>query len=487
VIAVGTVSGFTAFAKRDLRLALTIVLALFAGYVSQAGLPGSVIAVTIASLVMAVLAGTQFNPRWTRATLVAAAINLVAVAAVAIEPGYLNLAVAWFAVAGLVFVQRSDAPTSLFSLFKAPVFQLVASPLDFLREIRVVRAARNRIRNNARIMTLANFLLPVLAISVFGALLITANPVIEMAVLQISWQDTFTILGSWMPLVSVVTFLLMYAVLTMRPANDSGDPKEFGPWQQNFFRPVPVLITLFALNAMFIAENILDLQYVWSESLLPVGMNHAEYVHRGSYSLIATAILAGALVIFALQPGSRSEASRPIRWLVYLWTAQNIMLVASSAKRTLSYIDAYGMTLWRLSGLIWMGLVAAGLLFIVARIITKRGNLWLLNVNLGAAFIVLLVCGLVDFRGVVADWNVSRAIAKIAEPNPAVDTDYLRQMGPSAIPALNRLMRLSPQGGHLSGTAFNVKGLAQGELSRRQQDWTTWTLRGAWIEAGNTP
>ena len=69
-------------------------------------------------------------------------------------------------------------------------------------------------------------------------------------------------------------------------------------------------------------------------------MNYAEYVHRGSYTLIATAILAGMLVIFALQPGSRSEASVPVRWLVYLWTAQNVFLVASSAKRTLSYIDA---------------------------------------------------------------------------------------------------------------------------------------------------
>jgi Domain of unknown function (DUF4173) len=486
VIAVGTVSGFAAFTNRDLRLVLTAVLALFAGYVSQAGLPGSVIAIVIATLV-AVLASPQFNPRWTKATLVALAINMVAIVAVAIEPGYLNLAVAWFAVAGLALVQCNGAPTSILTLCKTPLLRLFAAPWYFLREMRVIRAARKRVHSHPRIMTLANILLPVLAITVFGALLITANPVIETVVLQISWRGTFTILASWMPLVSITAFLLIHAIFTMRPAGNAGETKEFGPWQQHFFRPVPVLITLFALNAMFLAENLLDLQYVWSETLLPAGMNHAEYVHRGSYTLIATAILAGALVVFALQPGSRSEASRPIRWLVYLWTAQNIMLVASSAKRTLSYVDAYGMTLWRLSGLIWMGLVAAGLLFIVARVITKRGNLWLLNVNLGAAFILLLVCGLVDFRSVVAEWNVSRAIAKAAEPNSGFDAEYLRQMGPSAIPALNRLIGFAPPGESLSWTAFNVKGLVQGELSQRQRDWTTWTLRGAWIEAWNTP
>jgi hypothetical protein len=486
VMAVGAISVFATFTRRDARLALTAVLALFVGYASQAGLPGSAIAIAIAALV-AVLASAQFDRGWTRVTRVAAATSMVAIVAVAIEPGLLNLIVAWFSVAGLVFVQHRGAPTSILALCKAPVFSLLIAPWNFLREMRAIRTARNRIRSHPRIVTLANILLPVVAVGVFGALLIAANPLIETAVLQIPWQGTFTILASWMPLASVIAFLLIYAILRMRPVINANDHKEFGPWQQHFFQPVPVLITLFALNIMFLTENILDLQYIWSGNLLPAGMNHAEYVHRGSYTLIATAILAGALVIFALQPGSRSEASPPVRWLVYLWTAQNVLLVASSAKRTLSYVEAYGMTLWRLSGLIWMGLVTAGLLFIVARVISRRGNLWLLNVNLCTAFILLLVCGFMDFRGIVADWNVSRAIAKMAEPAPGFDTDYMLQMGPSAIPALNRLIGLAPPGGSLSWAAFHLKGLAQGELSLRQQDWTTWTVRGAWIDAENTP
>ena len=222
-------------------------------------------------------------------------------------------------------------------------------------------------------------------------------------------------------------------------------------------------------------------------------MNYAEYVHRGSYTLIATAILAGMLVIFALQPGSQSEASAPVRWLVYLWTAQNVFLVASSARRTLSYIDAYGMTLWRLSGLIWMGLVAAGLIFIAARVLTRRSNPWLINVNLGTAFAVLLTCGLIDFRAIVAEWNVSRALQQISPTSTIqtldLDTSYLIRLGPSAIPALSHLIAALPSdgsiwttSGELSRTARQLKGNLYSRLRWAQMDWKTWTLRNQWIE-----
>ena len=186
-----------------------------------------------------------------------------------------------------------------------------------------------------------------------------------------------------------------------------------------------------------------------------------------------------------------------MRWLVYLWTAQNVFLVASSAKRTLSYIDAYGMTLWRLSGLIWMGLVAAGLIFIAARVITRRSNSWLINVNLGTGFAVLLTCGLIDFRAIVADWNVSRALQQISPTSTLqtldLDISYLRELGPSAIPALAHLIAAMPAdgsiwttAGELSSTARQLKGSLDARLKWTQMDWKTWTFRNRWTDFGGT-
>lgn len=487
---------YLGISNREAQLALAGLIALFIGYVSQQGFPGSVVVIGIAVL-FTTLAVAQFKRGLTRATLLATVINGVALLAVALEPGPLNLSVMWFSLAGFALVQQGVLPSNILLVVKTAMRSLFNAPLSVIREMRIIRAIRNRGRLHPRLMTLANVLLPLAAISIFGLLLMTANPLIESAVTQISWGNSLDFLLTWMPLATVIAFLLSRTVLGIRPLKSEPALEEEVIWRAQYFMPVPVIITLLALNGMFLVENILDLEYVWSGSALPAGMNYAEYVHRGSYTLIATAILAGMLVIFALQPGSQSEASAPVRWLVYLWTFQNVFLVASSAKRTLSYIDAYGMTLWRLSGLIWMGLVAAGLIFIVARVITRRSNPWLINMNLGTAFAVLLTCGLIDFRAIVADWNVSRALQQISPTSTIqtldLDTSYLIELGPSAIPALARLIAAMPAdgsiwttSGELSRTARQLKGNLDSRLRWTQMDWKTWTFRNQWIEFGGS-
>ena len=481
--------------RSEWQMALAACLALFIGIISQQGLPGSVIAIAILCL-LAMMIFNQFRRGWSRATLGLALINGLAWLAVAIEPGPLDLTMMWCSLAGFALVQQGVSALNVFVLGKAELMTLGQTPLRFLGELSLAKAIRNQGRIHPRLITIANVLLPLVAITVFGVLLMAANPLIESAVLHLSWGNSLDIILSWMPPVTVLAFFLVWAILKMPPmeASKISDHTIFSEnWQPQYFMPVPVILTLLILNGMFLVENLLDLQYVWSGTTLPAGMNYAEYVHRGSYTLIATAILAGALVIFALQPGSRSEASPLVRWLVYLWTLQNVFLVASPAKRTLAYVDAYGMTLWRLSGLIWMGLVAAGLIFIVARVITKRSNLWLTNINLAATFAVLLICGLFDFRAIVAEWNVSQAIQQIGSASKiqtlSLDTPYLVELGPSAIPALSRLIAAtSPDSsvwtlqGELSKVAPLLKSNLSYRLLRTQLDWKTWTLRGLRIE-----
>ncbi len=473
--------GFSRLSDREIRFLVVALVALFTGFVSQNGLPGSVVALGVGALIL-----TQCGQAWTRARLAAAGVNLVALLAVATQPGPLNLTVMWLSLAGFALVQHG--PSNAFALAKAALLNLGNAPFAAFRDLHVIRKLRRRRQIHPRLMTVANLLLPLLAIAIFGMLLMTANPLIEATVTRLSWGDSLDFLASWMPLVTVLMFFLGRAVLEMKAphARPIGDT---ALWQPQYFMPGPVAVTLLALNGMFMAENILDLNYVWSDAALPAGMSHAEYVHRGAYALIATAILAGALMILALQPGSRAEASKAVRWLVYLWTAQNVLLVASSVKRTFSYIDAYGMTLWRLSGLIWMGLVAAGLIFIMARVIARRGPGWLVNINLGTAFAVLLICGLIDFRAVVADWNVERALARIGpvNVNQPIDLDrhYLDNLGPSAIAPLERLVAVAASAGSIwtpnhvitRDVPTQIRQLCH-RLGNEQSDWKTWTLRG---------
>ena len=63
-----------------------------------------------------------------------------------------------------------------------------------------------------------------------------------------------------------------------------------------------------------------------------------------------------------------------IRPLVYLWVGQNVLLVASSILRLDLYVDIYMLTYCRIAAFIWMGLVALGLILIVARIVLNRSK-----------------------------------------------------------------------------------------------------------------
>lgn len=102
---------------------------------------------------------------------------------------------------------------------------------------------------------------------------------------------------------------------------------------------------------------------------MPKGVTLAEYAHRGAYPLIVTALLAALFVIVTLRPGSSTAAMPAIRKLVVLWIAQNIVLVGSSIVRTFDYVEAYSLTILRISALAWMVLVAVGL------VLTRDGKL----------------------------------------------------------------------------------------------------------------
>jgi hypothetical protein len=196
-----------------------------------------------------------------------------------------------------------------------------------------------------------------------------------------------------------------------------------------------LIASLVVFNALFALQNGLDAAFLWSGTTLPAGVTFAEYAHRGAYTLIFTALLAGAFVLFALHPQAPGAQSRTVRWLVVLWTVQNLMLVASSALRTTDYIEAYGLTPLRLAALVWMGLVAAGLALICWRLIRDRSGGWLINANALTLSLVLIVSSAVDYGAVSAWWNVRHP----QQPSGRIDLCYLRAEGPRALVPLVEL------------------------------------------------
>lgn len=316
---------------------------------------------------------------------------------------------------------------------------------------------------------LATLALPVIGGAVFIALFAGANPLIGAALDRLEPPSLGAAVAR--------TFFWAAVLVTIWPS--------FRPYALRFAAssvPAPALrdlsvatlaLSLATFNLIFAVENALDLLFLWSGAPPPAGVTLAEYAHRGAYLLIVTALLAGAFVLVALRPEGPGARSPLVRRLVILWVAQNLLLVASAVRRTLDYVDAYQMTVLRLSALAWMGLVAVGLMLICRRMLSGRSARWLLNANALAALTVLAGAAAVDLGATAAAWNVRNA-----RDGNRIDLCYLERLGPSALLPLIELERRAA-GPLLRDRAAYLRERALRTLVREQGDRHSWTWRGA--------
>jgi hypothetical protein len=480
--------------------------AVLAAIVFQVEHPGSAVVLCFVLPTALVLTDwfAQARSRWSQLLPVMTSLSLVGVA---MEPGLLNVSLTWILLAATAIAARGSQALLALPLVTAIGRMLVSTvPLLF----RDGKAGAGIVHRNAQHVprpALTSLLLPIVAVAVFTLLLATANPVIESLLRTLHFDQPwhmFTsmleLIFSWAGLVFVLTALLLWPVLRGQTSlQDSADVLE-GPvplWHRLFFKPATVAMTLLLLNLLFATENVLDIWHVWMTSALPDDMTHAAYVHRGSYTLIVTAILAGLLMVFALWKGTATEQSPLVRGLVYVWTAQNLLLVASSAKRTLSYIDAFGWTEWRLAGLLWMGLVFFGLTSIMWRVAARRDSRWLVNANVLAATVLMVFSAVVDMRGFIASKNLEVAST---HTDRYVDFQYISSLGPSSIRPLEEFAknkRIEIAGSTrpiTSQTILNAASYAEADARLLQwqnevknSDWRSWTWRFSDLPSGATP
>ncbi len=245
-----------------------------------------------------------------------------------------------------------------------------------------------------------------------------------------------------------------------------------------------VLYSLILFNALFAVQTALDIAYLWGGAALPKGMTYADYAHRGAYSLIVTALLAAAFVLFALRPGSAMERSPLLRGLVYLWIGQNVFLVMSAMLRLNLYVEAYSLTYWRVAAFIWMLLIATGLVLIVARIALRKSNAWLISCNVIVLAATLYICAFVNFPHLMTGYNIDRAYDHThSRPvtRRALDQGYLCRLGPYTIPAITKAFTFTSDGVSWLSAPPQLERCMSNHIKRhraRMEDWRAWSFRG---------
>ncbi len=198
---------------------------------------------------------------------------------------------------------------------------------------------------------------------------------------------------------------------------------------------------LILFNLLFLFQNVLDIEYLWSGAALPSGMTYAEYAHRGAYPLIATTLLAGLLTLITFGRQCTGPVWKQARILVYIWLVQNVFLVASSLLRLWKYISVYSLTELRVAAAFWMLLVACGLCLILYKVWKNKDLAWLVWSNGAALLVLMLFIMLFDVKGYIAGYNVAHCREIVKETKEGIqplplDTKYLCALGYPALPAL---------------------------------------------------
>lgn len=450
------------FARKALAAAALVALADRLFYGEEPGWTLGIFAlVWVAALLAAVPALRRARPA--AALALAAALGVVLVD----DPNPLAWLLFWAVTATAALLPRhrfDDAARWAVRLFAYGAIGLVAPVRDLRRWLR--RGSPRGVRAGSTAALLA---VPVLGGALFLALFAAANPLIEQAFARIELPGLWAVIGH-----GVFWCLVLAAVWPSLRPRAPALPR--GLASDAALPDVPtatLLLSLVTFNAIFALQNGLDIAFLWSGARLPDGMTMTEYVHRGAYPLIATALLAGLFVLVALRPGSASAANSAVRRLVTLWVAQNIVLVGSSVLRTLRYIEESMLTEWRIAALAWMALVALGLGLILWRLLTNRSAAWLINTNAAAALGMLLAASAVDLGAVAARYNVDHA-----RRGDTLDLCYLGGLGSSALLPLIDLERRAG-GPVLRDRAAYHRARILADVRRQQADWHSWTWRDA--------
>jgi hypothetical protein len=435
---------------------------------------GSTLGIFAAALLVALLAATPAIGR-SRAALAASAAAFVYALALGDDPSLLGWTLFWTAATLAALLPRTSGfddalRWALRLLIHAPA-SLFAPFMDLRRARKVARAKAHGRRPGVPLGLVA---VPALGSLLFVSLFAAANPLISRTLSRFDFGDLLdplTVLRMlfWIPVLLLVWGLLKPPRYALAAATQRQAIELPG------FSPASVALSLIAFNAVFALQNGLDLAFLWSGAGLPDGVGFAEYAHRGAYPLIATALLAALFVLVALRSGSATAASVPIRRLVYLWIGQNVLLVASTMLRTLDYVEAYSLTRLRIAALLWMALVAVGLLLICYRLWRGKSGSWLINANSAAAALALTFCAFADLGTVAAQWNVRHA-REVGGRGAAIDLCYLGRLGPSALLPMLELekRRLAPE---MRDRAAAVRTRIMSETEAYQSDWHSWTFR----------
>ena len=183
------------------------------------------------------------------------------------------------------------------------------------------------------------------------------------------------------------------------------------------------------LNLLLLFLNITDFNYLFLKGELPKGITYSDYVHSGVGAVIVSIILAIALIIYYFRGQINFDPlSKNIKTLVYIWIAQNMILILMATFKNQLYIDAYSLTFLRIGVYYYLGFSIVGLLLTLYKIYCQKDSWFLFRSNPFGFYIILVLSCAINWSAIVTNYNLKNS-------NP-VDLYYIESIGFENYPLL---------------------------------------------------
>ena len=192
------------------------------------------------------------------------------------------------------------------------------------------------------------------------------------------------------------------------------------------------VLMLSLLNGLLLLVNVLDLQFMFGGELLPANISYSEYVHQGIFSLILSIIIAIGIILWYFRGTQNFAQQKTLKVLAYVWIAQNLLMLLSASYKNNLYINEFSLTYKRIGVYVFLIATAAGLLFTLIKLLTKRSNFYLVKANSLAWYVILVMAVPIGWDKMITEFNIYQAQSKGKEP----DVAYFWSLSYQAYPAL---------------------------------------------------
>jgi len=311
------------------------------------------------------------------------------------------------------------------------------------QRIRKEQPGFSRVSNYLKLIVI-----PIVGVLVFFFIFRAANP--RFAALT---DDLFVWLGAWFADFSFLRFfflflgfLLSVGVIYSRTSSkildhDAAQNDELKRKRKKSKHPFNFLglkkeyrtgvLLIGMVNLMLLANNVIDIDWIWMGFEVEPNMNLKNFVHEGTYLLVLSIMLSMGIMLYFFRKNQHFYREQGLLHILsYLWVAQNVILVISVALRNYHYIAYHGLAYKRIGVFFFLLATILGLLTLFAKIRNQKSAFYLFRINGWAVYgtILLLAC---------FNWDMLIARYNLTQDYPGqLDTEFLLSLSDKTIPVL---------------------------------------------------